>query len=167
MDEGYEPGLLDPLSAAMEWLSEQGYDVGAGHVELLEGEPAWNVYDREMSPILAGSSPARTLTYENGQETDVETFRVIDYSTSLWVRVWVKAQAPAALNGKAVTCTDQNGDSLIFLEEGGLVGISKGGQTSWYASAYDNAPSPYEVMREACQGWKTQESVTMPAYTET
>ena len=166
-DGGHVTGLLDPLSAAMEWLDQQGYDVGAGHVELLEGDPAWNIYDREMSPILAGSSPARTLTYENGQETDVETFRVIDYSTSLWVRAWVKAQAPAALNGKAVTCTDQNGDSLIFLEEGGLVGISKGGQTSWYASAYDNAPSPYEVMREACQGWKTQESVTMPAYTET
>ena len=167
VDEGYEPGLLDPLSAAKKWLNERGYDVGAGHVELLEGDPAWNIYDREMSPILAGSSPARTLTYENGQETDVETFRVIDYSTSLWVRAWVKAQAPAALNGKAVTCTDQNGDSLIFLEEGGLVGITKDGQTSWYASAYDNAPSPYEVMREACQGWKTQESVTMPAYTET
>ena len=166
-DGGHVTGLLDPLSAAMEWLDQQGYDVGAGHVELLEGDPAWNIYDREMSPILAGSSPARTLTYENGQETDVETFRVIDYSTSLWVRAWVKAQAPAALNGKAVTCTDQNGDSLIFLEEGGLVGISKGGQTSWYISAYDNAPSPYEVMREACQGWKTQESVTMPAYTET
>ena len=167
VDEGYEPGLLDPLSAAKEWLNERGYDVGAGHVELLEGDPAWNIYDREMEPILAGSSPARTLTYENGQETDVETFRVIDYSTSLWVRAWVKAQAPAALNGKAVTCTDQNGDSLIFLDEGGLVGITKDGQTSWYASAYDNAPSPYEVMREACQGWKTQESVTMPAYTET
>lgn len=167
VDEGYEPGLLDPLSAAKKWLNERGYDVGAGHVELLEGDPAWNIYDREMEPILAGSSPARTLTYENGQETDVETFRVIDYSTSLWVRAWVKAQAPAALNGKAVTCTDQNGDSLIFLEEGGLVGITKDGQTSWYASAYDNAPSPYEVMREACQGWKTQESVTMPAYTET
>ena len=166
-DGGHVTGLLDPLSAAMEWLDQQGYDVGAGHVELLEGDPAWNIYDREMSPILAGSSPARTLTYENGQETDVETFRVIDYSTSLWVRAWVKAQAPAALNGKAVTCTDQNGDSLIFLEEGGLVGITKDGQTSWYASAYDNAPSPYEVMREACQGWKTQESVTMPAYTET
>ena len=167
VDEGYEPGLLDPLSAAKKWLNERGYDVGAGHVELLEGDPAWNIYDREMEPILAGSGPARTLTYENGQETDVETFRVIDYSTSLWVRAWVKAQAPAALNGKAVTCTDQNGDSLIFLEEGGLVGITKDGQTSWYASAYDNAPSPYEVMREACQGWKTQESVTMPAYTET
>ena len=166
-DGGHVTGLLDPLSAAMEWLDQQGYDVGAGHVELLEGDPAWNIYDREMSPILAGSSPARTLTYENGQETDVETFRVIDYSTSLWVRAWVKAQAPAALNGKAVTCTDQNGDSLIFLDEGGLVGITKDGQTSWYASAYDNAPSPYEVMREACQGWKTQESVTMPAYTET
>lgn len=162
-DQGHETGLLDPLQAAMEWLTEQNYDVGAGQVELLEGEPAWNLYDREISPILAASGPARTLTYENGQETDGETCGVIDYSTSLWVRVWVKAQAPAALNGRAVTCTDPNGDSLIFLEEGGLVGITKGGQTSWYASAYDNAPSPYEVMREACQGWNAQQSVSMPA----
>ena len=153
-DGGRENGLLDPLSAAREWLSEQGYNVGAGYVELVEGDPAWNIYSREMEPILAGSSPARTLTYENGQETDVETCGVIDSSIQLWVRVWVKAQAPAALNGKAVTCTDQNGDSLIFLEEGGLVGIVRDGETSWYAYAYDyDAPSPYETMYSACQDW--------------
>ena len=152
-DGGHVTGLLDPLSAAMEWLDQQGYDVGAGHVELLEGDPAWNIYDREMSPILAGSSPARTLTYENGQETDVETYGVID-SSLLWVRVWVKAQAPAALNGRAVTCTDQNGDSLIFLEEGGLVGIARDGEISWYAYAYDyDASSPYETMYDYCQLW--------------
>ena len=154
VDEGHRPGLLDPLSAAREWLGEQGYNVGAGHVELVEGDPAWNIYGREMEPILAGSSPARTLTYENGQETNVETYGVIDGSIQLWVRVWVKAQAPAALNGKAVTCTDQNGDSLIFLEEGGLVGIARDGETSWYAYAYDyDAPSPYEIMYSACQDW--------------
>lgn len=152
-DGGHVTGLLDPLSAAMEWLDQQGYDVGAGHVELLEGDPAWNIYDREMSPILAGSSPARTLTYENGQETDVETYGVID-SSLLWVRAWVKAQAPAALNGRAVTCTDQNGDSLIFLEEGGLVGIARDGEISWYAYAYDyDASSPYETMYDYCQLW--------------
>ena len=154
VDGGREPGLLDPLSTAREWLSGQGYNVGAGYVELVEGDPAWNIYGREMEPILAGSSPARTLTYENGQETDVETCGVIDSSIQLWVRVWVKAQAPAALNGKAVTCTDQNGDSLIFLEEGGLVGIVRDGETRWYAYAYDyDAPSPYETMYSACQDW--------------
>ena len=154
-DGGHENGLLDPLSAAREWLGEQGYNVGAGHVELVEGDPAWNIYGREMEPILAGSSPARTLTYENGQETNVETYGVIDGSIQLWVRVWVKAQAPAALNGKAVTCTDQNGDSLIFLEEGGLVGIARDGETHWYAYAYDyDAPSPYETMYDYCQLWR-------------
>lgn len=164
-DGGRENGLLDPLSAAKEWLSGQGYDVGGGYAELLEARPAWKLYEREISPILADSSPARTLTYENGRETDVETFGVIDYSTSLWCRAWVEAQAPAALNGRAVTCTADSGDGLIFLEEGGLVGVARDGETRWYASAYDNAPSPYEVMENLCQGWSAQQSVSMPVHT--
>lgn len=39
-DGGHETGLLDPLSAAREWLDERGYDLETGHVELSEEEPA-------------------------------------------------------------------------------------------------------------------------------
>ncbi len=145
VDEGYEPGLLDPLSAAMEWLSEQGYDVGAGHVELLEGEPAWNVYDREMVPILEQERPMTLLTYENGRETQSQPYGTSATNRYLGVRTWVKAQAPEVLNGEAMTCTAENGDSLIFLKESGLVGITREGKTSWYTYAYDyDGPNPYE-----------------------
>lgn len=41
--------------------------------------------------------------------------------------------------------------------------ICRDGGTDWYACAYDNALSPYEVMYETCQGWTVQQSVSGPA----
>ena len=144
-DEGHRPGLLDPLSAAREWLSAQGYNVGTGHVELLEGTPAWMLYDREILPILEQACPLTLLTYENGQETGTQACGTSAPSSYLRVRVWAEAQAPETLSGEALTCTAPNGDSLLFMKESGLVRITREGRTDWYACAYSyGGPNPFE-----------------------
>ncbi len=162
-DQGHQPNLLDPLQAAMDWLEGRGYDVGAGQLELVEGDPAWKVYFLRMSPLLEQPGTLQTLTYVDGAETAVETYDLSSPSTPFGARAWIKAQAPDRLNGKAVTYTTDSGNRLIFLEEDGLVGICRDGTTDWYACAYDNALSPYEVMYETCQGWTVQQSVSGPA----
>ena len=135
VDEGYRPGLLDPLQTAKEWLAEQGYDVGAGHVELVEGDPAWGVYEREIQSLVNTSGIMMQVNYKNGQAEEV------DRCTSpgiriLWMPVLVHAQAPETLNGSAIIL-DPDGEEgrVIVLEEGNLMGLERDGKTDWYARA--------------------------------
>ena len=144
-DGGAQRNLLEPLGAAKAWLAEQGYAVEAGQTELLEGAPAWRLYDREILPILEQACPLTLLTYEDGRETGAQACGVSAPSSYLRVRVWTEAQAPEILSGEALTCTAPNGDSLIFLKESGLVGITREGAADWYACARGHdGPNPFE-----------------------
>ncbi|OUN18707.1 hypothetical protein B5G34_17945 [Flavonifractor sp. An82] len=135
VDEGRSPGLLDPLQVAKEWLGEQGYDVGAGQTELVEGDPAWGVYEREIQSLVNTSGTMIQVNYKNGQAEEV------DRCTSpgiriLWVPVLVHAPAPETLNGSAIIL-DPDGEEgrVIVLEEGNLMGLERDGKTDWYARA--------------------------------
>ena len=157
VDEGYEPGLLDPLQTAREWLGEQGYDVGTGHVELVEGDPAWTVYEREIQPLVHSSGVITRVNYADGQATEV------DRCTSpgirvLWVPVLVHAPAPEALSGSAIIL-DPDGEEgrVIVLEEGNLLGLERDGKTDWYTRAahlsqtglYDLFLASYEMLLQS------------------
>ena len=153
-DEGHQPGLLDPVQAAAQWLQdyyEDSLTISMDHITLLEGEPAWNIYFRRMQPILSQPGTLQALTYENGQKTQVETYDLPLPDLPFWSKVWINVNAPASLNGKAVLYTATDGNELVFLEEGGLVGITREESTDWYAYAYPYNASPYQVMYDICQ----------------
>ena len=154
VDEGYRPSLLDPLQTAKEWLGEQGYDVGAGHVELVEGDPAWTVYEREIQSLVHSSGVITRVNYADGQATEVD--RCISPGIRiLWVPVLVHAQAPETLNGSAIIL-DPDGEEgrVIVLEEGNLMGLERDGKTDWYTRAghlsqtdlYDLFLAGYEML---------------------
>ena len=132
VDEGHRPGLLDPLQTAKEWLGEQGYYVEAGQTELVEGDPAWGVYEREMQSLVNTSGTMMQVNYKNGQATEV------DRCTSpgiriLWVPVLVHAPAPETLNGSAIILDPDGMEGrVIVLEEGNLIGLERDGKTDWY-----------------------------------
>ena len=164
-EAGDHPELMTPKGAALEWLSRQYEGVTTDQLTQLEGEPAWELWFRKISPILYQPGTMASLTYVDGQETQVETYGLTTPLPTLWSRLWVKAAAPAVLNGPAVTYTGTSGNRLIFLAEGGLVGIEQDGQTAWYAYAYDyDGPSPYESMYGLCQDWLAQQNPP-PAHT--
>lgn len=157
-DQGRQNELLTPEGAALAWLSGQYDGVTADQLTRLEGEPAWNVWYREMSAIIYEPLTVDTREYADGQPTQVETVEPNpDDSITLWNRLWVTAANPEPLSGPAVVYDAGEAGKVIFLEQDGLVGVEREGETSWYRGAYAYEESPYQKLAELCQVWKGEE----------
>ena len=163
-DQGQRPGLLDPEQAALEWLDQEGYDPAYG-VTLLDGEPGGNVYGR-MRSVLDQPGTLSRVIYAGGQETERQ-----DYSWSgeggqsrlgswLYTRLYIKAQAPAALEGEAIVYTADSGGRVTFLAWDNLIRVEQGGTEAWFTMAYDYTPTPYEMVRETLEEWLQSSTVT-------
>ena len=157
-DHGQHTDLLTPEGAALGWLSGRYDGVTAGQLTRLEGEPAWNLWYRELSAIIYEPLTVDTRVYADGQPTQVETVEPDpEDSITLWNRLWVTAANPDSLSGPAVVYDAGETGKVIFLEQDGLVGVEHEGETSWYRGAYDYEKSPYQIVAEFCQVWKGEE----------
>lgn len=158
-DRGRHDGLLTPEGAALDWLSDRYDGVTAGQLTRLEGEPAWDLWYRELSPIMNEALTVGTLVYADGVYTQVENVTgEPPYYPTLYTRLWVKADDPGSLNGPAVRYDAGENGMVIFLKQGGLVGVEHAGETFWYCGAYDYESTPYEVMADLLQDWKEAEA---------
>ncbi len=157
-DQGQRADLLTPEGAALDWLSSRYDGVTADQLAPVAGEPAWDLWYRELSPIMSEALTVGTLVYADGAETQVENVTgEPPYYPTLYTRLWVKAEDPGTLNGPAVVCDAGEAGTVIFLEQDGLVGVEQGGEMSWYRGAYDYEESPYEVMAELCRSMSVEE----------
>lgn len=157
-DQGQRPDLLTPEGAAMVWLSSRYDGVTADQLAPIAGEPAWDLWYRELSPIMSETLTVSTLVYVEGADTQVEDMTgEPPYYPTLYTRLWIRAEEPGTLNGPAVVCDAGEKGSVIFLEQDGLVGVEQSGTTSWYRGAYDYEQSPYEVMAELCRSMSVEE----------
>lgn len=157
-DQGQRTDLLTPEGAAMDWLSSRYDGVTADQLAPIAGEPAWDLWYRELSPIMSEALTVGTLVYADGAETQVENVTgEPPYYPTLYTRLWVKAEEPGTLNGPAVVYDAGEIGKVIFLEQDGLVGVEQSGATSWYRGAYDYEQSPYEVMAELCRSMSVEE----------
>lgn len=154
-DQGRHTDLLTPEGAALEWLAGRYDGVRADQLTRLEGEPAWDLWFRELSPIMGEALTVGTLVYVDGAYTQVEN-RISEppYYPTLYTRLWVKTDDPGSLNGPAVRYDAGEKGSVIFLEQDGLVRVEHDGEVSWYRDAYDYENTPYEVMADLLQAWK-------------
>ena len=158
-DRGERGELLTPEGAALDWLASRYDGVTAGQLTRLEGEPAWDLWSRELSPILSEPLTVGTLVYVDGQSTQMEHVTgEPPYQPTLYTRLWVKGEDPGPLNGPAVRYDAGEKGAVLFLEQDGLVGVEHGGQISWYRDAYDYENTSYEVMAELLQAWKEAEA---------
>lgn len=157
-DQGQRTDLLTPEGAAMDWLSSRYDGVTADQLAPIAGEPAWDLWYRELSPIMSEALTVGTLVYADGADTQVENVTgEPPYYPTLYTRLWVKAEEPGTLNGPAVVYDAGEIGEVIFLEQDGLVGVEQNGATSWYRGAYDYEQSPYEVMAELCRSMSVEE----------
>ena len=157
-DHGQHTDLLTPEGAALDWLADWIGVEPDSQLTRLKGEPAWNLWERELLPIMSEALTVGTLVYADGVYTQVENVTgSAPYQHSLYTRLWVKAGAPGALNGPAVRYNAGENGTVIFLEQGGLIGVEQDGETSWYQDAYDYENSSYEMMAELLQAWKGEE----------
>lgn len=158
-DRGAQTDLLTPEGAALDWLSQRYDGVTADQLTRLEGEPAWDLWYRELSPIMSEALTVGTLVYADGAYTQVENVTgEPPYYPTLYTRLWVKADAPGTLNGPAVRYNAGEKGSVIFLKQDGLVRVEQDGEVSWYRGAYDYESTPYEVMADLLQAWKEAEA---------
>lgn len=154
-DEGREPGLLTPEGAGLDWLADRYGGVTLSQLTRLEGEPAWDLWFRELSDLLRASLEVRAQVYVSGQPTQVETVTgEPPYAPALWTRVWVKAEDPGLLSGPAVVFDGGEAGTVLFLEQDGLVGVERNGETAWYQGAYPYESSPYACMEALFREWK-------------
>lgn len=157
-DRGEGGELLTPEGAALDWLASRYDGVTADQLTRLEGEPAWDLWFRELSPILSEALTVGTLVYVDGQPTQMENVTgEPPYQPTLYTRLWVKAEDPGPLNGPAVRYDAGEKGAVIFLEQDGLVGVEHSGETAWYQGAYGYEESPYAVMAALCQAWMGEE----------
>lgn len=158
-DRGERGELLTPEGAALDWLASRYDGVTADQLTRLEGEPAWDLWSRELSPILSEALTVGTLVYVDGAYTQVENVTgEPPYQPTLYTRLWVKAEDPGPLNGPAVRYDAGEKGAVIFLEQDGLVRVEHDGEISWYREAYDYENTSYEVMAELLQAWKEAEA---------
>lgn len=163
-DHGQHTDLLTPEGAALDWLADWIGVEPDSQLTRLKGEPAWNLWERELLPIMSEALTVGTLVYADGVYTQVENVTgSAPYQHSLYTRLWVKAGAPGALNGPAVRYNAGENGTVIFLEQGGLIGVEQDGETSWYQDAYDYESTPYEVMADFIQDWKKASAAGPPA----
>lgn len=157
-DRGERAELLTPEGAALDWLAAQYDGVTEAQLTRLEGEPAWDLWFRELSPILSEPLTVDTRVYADGRPTQVEAMTGDPpYQTGLYTRLWSKAADPGTLNGPAVVYDAGEKGTVIFLEQDGLVGVEHSGETAWYQGAYGYEESPYAVMAALCQAWMGEE----------
>ena len=146
--------LLDPEQAARAWV-EEGSELDYT-VTLLEGEPGGNVYSRFQAVLDQDGTLAR-VTYVNGRETVEESAaQAVDGGRSslgsyLGTRLYIRAQAPATLEGEAIVYTAGSGDRLTFLARDNLILVEQGDTQAWFTIAYSYTPTPYDTMRETLQ----------------
>ena len=172
VDQGHRPGLLDPVQAAMDWYREK-YDAGTLDgltFTLLEGEPAGMVWGR-VSRVTTQPGTLEHLAYLDGSPGSSEgrmAFPGREYlhSPYLYTYVWLTAQPPEPLQGKAVRYQTERGDTLLFLAEGDLLGVTVGGETVWYRPAYPYDPGPYDRLLDFCNDLAAAEDPFPPEQVE-
>ena len=167
-DQGHRPGLLDPLQVAREWAEEQypGMDLS---FSLLEGAPAGDV-SGAIFQIVGQEGTLETLAFLGGREVrpmnwsaagrvhpvtgeadDPDAPFTGDISRALYPIIWAEGEAPDSLEGEAVRYTSEDGDQVLFLEEGGLVRVTRDGTERWYRTAYDDPESPFDRVFSLCE----------------
>lgn len=172
VDQGHRPGLLDPVQAAMEWYQEK-YDaetLDGLTFTLMEGEPAGMVWGR-VSRVTTQPGTLEHLAYLDGSPGSSEgrmAFPGREYlhSPYLYTYVWLTAQPPEPLQGKAVRYQTERGDTLLFLAEGDLLGVTVGGETAWYRPAYPYDPGPYDRLLDFCNDLAAAEDPFPPEQVE-
>lgn len=172
VDQGHRPGLLDPVQAAMEWYQEK-YDaetLDGLTFTLMEGEPAGMVWGR-VSRVTTQPGTLEHLAYLDGSPGSSEgrmAFPGREYlhSPYLYTYVWLTAQPPEPLQGKAVRYQTERGDTLLFLAEGDLLGVTVGGETAWYRPAYPYDPGPYDRLLDFCNDLAAEEDPFPPEQVE-
>ena len=172
VDQGHRPGLLDPVQAAMEWYQEK-YDaenLDGLTFTLMEGEPAGMVWGR-VSRVTTQPGTLEHLAYLDGSPGSSEgrmAFPGREYlhSPYLYTYVWLTAQPPEPLQGKAVRYQTERGDTLLFLAEGDLLGVTVGGETAWYRPAYPYDPGPYDRLLDICNDLAAAEDPFPPEQVE-
>lgn len=158
-DRGQRADLLTPEEAAQAWLADWIGVEPDSQFTRLEGEPAWDLWYRELSPIMSETVTVGTLVYVDGEYTQVENVTgSAPYQPTLYTRLWVKADDPGSLNGSAVRYDAGEKGVVIFLEQDGLVRVERDGEISWYRDAYDYENTSYEMMAELLQAWKEAEA---------
>lgn len=172
VDQGHRPGLLDPVQAAMDWYREK-YDaetLDGLTFTLMEGEPAGMVWGR-VSRVTTQPGTLEHLAYLDGSPGSSEgrmAFPGREYlhSPYLYTYVWLTAQPPEPLQGKAVRYQTERGDTLLFLAEGDLLGVTVGGETAWYRPAYPYDPGPYDRLLDFCNDLAAAEDPFPPEQVE-
>lgn len=157
VDQGHRPGLLDPVRAAREWYQEEyGTDTQEGLAfTLLEGEPAGDLWGT-IRQVAGQDSQLESLYYldsapstSRGNIGFLERGRMAgEVSRSLYTVVWVVGQGPETVRGEVMRYRANDGDELLFLEEGGLLRVTIGDAVSWYRPAYAYQESPYDRMMD-------------------
>ena len=172
VDQGHRPGLLDPVQAAMDWYREEyAADTLEGITfTLMEGEPAGMVWGR-VSRVTTQPGTLEHLAYLDGSPGSSEgrmAFPGREYlhSPYLYTYVWLTAQPPEPLQGKAVRYQTERGDTLLFLAEGDLLGVTVGGETAWYRPAYPYDPGPYDRLLDFCNDLAAAEDPFPPEQVE-
>lgn len=155
VDQGHRPGLLDPVQAAMDWYREK-YNAGTLDgltFTLLEGEPAGDLWGT-IRQVAGQDGQLESLYYLDGSPSTsrgnigfLESGRMAgEVNRSLYTVVWTEGQGPETVRGEVMRYRANDGDELLFLEEGGLLRVTIGDTVSWYRPAYPYEESPYDRM---------------------
>ena len=157
-DRGERTELLDPLTAALEWVREDRSDpaIQTDSLRLLEAEPGGNVFGRIVS-VLGQDCAVELGTCaggraEGGQPCEDPTGDGLS-GNNLYALVWAGAQAPDMLEGNYVRVTAADGSELLFLEEGDLLRVTRDGTEEWFTPAYDYDRTAYDRVYDPCQSW--------------
>lgn len=175
VDQGHRPGLLDPVQAAMEWYQEK-YDaenLDGLTFTLMEGEPAGDL-GSTIGQVAGQTGTLESLFYLDGDPGSSEgrlAFHDPEFLSGevrwyLYPFVWLTAQPPEPLQGKAVRYQTERGDTLLFLAEGDLLGVTVGGETAWYRPAYPYDPGPYDRLLDFCNDLAAEEDPFPPEQVE-
>ena len=155
-DRGERPELLDPVQAARAWYQEEysAKTLDGLTFALLEGEPAGMLWGR-ISRVTGQPGTLEHLSYLDGSPGSSEgrmAFPDREYlhSPYLYTYVWLTAQPPETIEGAAVRYRTEQGDQLLFLAEGDLLGVTYREETTWYRPAYPYDPGLYERMLALC-----------------
>lgn len=157
-DRGERTELLDPLTAALEWVREDRSDptIQADSLRLLEAEPGGNVFRRismvlwdDCTVELGACTDGRA---EGGQPCEDPSGDGLS-GNNLYALVWARAQAPETLEGNYVRITAADGSELLFLEEGDLLRVTQDGMEEWFTPAYGYERTAYDRVYDPCQSW--------------
>ena len=155
---GESPELLDPLTAALNWLREDQHDssLQVDQLDLLDCEPAGNVF-RRIDQVLDKLRTAELGVCSGGQAAGGQRCSPPAENqtlpSALYPIVWARAETPAVMEGSYLQLTAADGSSLLFLETGDLLRVTQDGAEEWFTPAYAYARSAYTRVSDVCRSW--------------